>query len=224
MTAEEAPARRLPTRWIGVAIGIVILALATYAIVRQRSHASAAAAAMLAQANVTVARVQALDVAGHRVPIAFATAVSEGTMATTCHGLVPGAQLVVNTGKLAFGATVAVADYALDICKLSVAGGASRPAGLSLTPPRVGDRLQVVRSGPDGGLTLEDAVVTSLASTPDGNAIEIDKAPPPQGDGAAVFDAQGRLVGITTSVGSAERRGIVLPSAWIAAARSRAGK
>ncbi len=221
--AVPAPSRRLSARSIAAAIGVAALVIAAFFIMRNRSHATAVEDGILAQANVAVGRLQAIDVAGRRTPVAFATAVDEGTMATTCHGLTPSAQLVVNNGTLALGATVAIADYAADICKLSVAGGASRPATLSLVLPRVGDRLYVVTSGPDGGLALENAVVTNLVATANGKAIEIDKArPAPQGDGAAVFDAQGRLVGITTSVGSADNhRGIVLPSAWIGAARSR---
>jgi hypothetical protein len=218
-----APSRRLPARWVAAAIAIAALGIAAFVLMRHRSHATAVEDEIFAQANVAVARVQAIDVAGRKVPVAFATAVEEGTMATTCHGLVPGAQLMVNNGTLAFGATITIADYALDICKLSVAGGASKPATLSLALPRVGDKLYVVRAGPDGGLVLEIAAVTALVATANGQVIVIDKASPaPQGDGAAAFDAQGRLVGITTSKISADsRRDVVLPSAWIGAARSR---
>ena len=221
--AVPTPSRRMSARWIGVAIAIAALGVAAFMLMRHRSHATAVEDEIAAQANVAVARVQAIDVAGRRLPVAFAVAIQEGTMATTCHGLVPGSQLVVNNGTLAFGATVAIADYALDICKLSVAGGASRPATLSTGLPRVGDRVHVVRPAPAGGIAIENAMVTSLVATANGKAIEIDKAGPPQGDGAAVFDAQAKLVGITTSAGSGDiRRGLVLPSAWIAAARSRA--
>ena len=82
--------------------------------------------------------------------------------------------------------------------------------------------MYVARPGADGGVAIENAAVTNLVATANGKAIEIDKAGPPQGDGAAVFDAQGKVVGITTSAGSGDSsRGLVLPSAWIAAARSR---
>lgn len=217
-----APPRRVPTRAIAMAASIAVIAALLFVLLRPRPSDSALRAALTEQANVSVARLVAIDVAGARKAVGFATNTEEGAMATTCHGLTPGAQLVVNNGSTALGATIAIADYAADICKLSVASGASRPLTSALPLPRAHDRLYLSVPAPDGTLAIEPVEVKGTANIANGAAIEIDRAIAPGEDGAAVFDAQGRMAGITTSVGStADGRGVVLPAAWIAAARTR---
>ena len=209
-------------RTVAIALGVIaLLSAAIVLLLRPHSSASALRDQVAAQANVSVARLQAIDTAGRRSMLGFATAVEDGVMATTCHGITPGMQLVVNNGTLVFGATVAIADYAADVCKLSAAGGASRPVALTLPPPRGGERLYVVIAG-EAGLMPQEVKALGTVAVRNGAAIEIDRAIAPAEDGAAVFDSQGKLAGIATSAGStADGRGIVLPAAWITAARAR---
>ena len=216
--------KRLPVRTIAIAAGIVGLGIALFVILRPPGRAAAQLREEIAgQANVSVARLLAIDVSGRRKAIAFTTAVQEGIVATTCHGIAPGMQLVVNTGTLVLPATVAIADYAGDVCTLSVPGGASRPVGAMAPLPRPRDRLFVVVPGREGAVALEETAVKSIVTLPNGAAIEIERAVAPGEDGAAVFDAQGKLAGITTSAGSTgDGRGVVLPASWITGARSRA--
>jgi hypothetical protein len=216
------PQPKVSPRTIALVAGIVGLAIAAFLVMRPRPSATAFRDELTELASVSVARLHAIEMGGRRSALAWATTVDEGVMATTCHGITPGMQLVVDNGTHALAATVAIADYAADICKLSVAGGASRPVTASMPPPRARDRLYVVVPRADGALALEDATVKGPVALANGAAIEIDRAIAPGEDGAAVFDAQGKLAGITTSAGStADGRGVVLPAAWISAARAR---
>jgi hypothetical protein len=216
-------ARGLPMRWIAIGAGAILIAIAAVLTLRPRAPANVASRDEIgAQANVAVARLQAIDVSGRKSAIGLATTVDEGTMATTCHGLAPGAQLVVDNGTLTLAATVAIADAVLDVCKLTVAGGASHPVASMLVLPRVGDAIYVTSPKAAHGVAIDDARVSAIAATSNGKVIEIDKPVAAQADGGAVFDTHGKLLGIATSAGaSAGGRGVVLPSAWIAAARSR---
>src|SRR5207248_1924904 len=83
--------------------------------------------------------------------------------------------------------------------------------------------VSVARLQPsDTGLTPQEVKALGTVAVRNGAAIEIDRAIAPAEEGAAVFDSQGKLAGIATSAGStADGRGVVLPAAWITAARAR---
>jgi hypothetical protein len=216
-----AEPRGVPLRWIAIAAAATMLAIAAIVALRPRGPAATPRDAIAEQAGVAVARLLAIDVGGARRAIALATTVEEGTMATTCRGLTPGVQLLVNNGTLTLAATVAIADTALDVCRLSVPSGASRPPAQNTALPRVGDRLYVASAKADG-VALQEAAVSMIVPGTSGSLIGIDRPVAPDASGGGVFDANGKLVGIATSARPPDRAaGLVIPMTSVAAARSR---
>jgi serine protease Do len=218
---EARMPRRVRAGWVAAVAGLAAAAVIGVMVMPSQKTKAMPREALSEQAVTSVARVLSIDVAGKRTAVALATTVEEGSMATTCHGIKPGAQLVVNNGILTLAATVSIADNKLDVCKLSVPGGASRPPVQNAVLPRAGDRVHVAVATPDG-IVLEDASIVAVTPGPAGSLIGIDQPVAPGADGGAVFDAQGKLVGITTSAGvSGKISGLVIPIASVGAARSR---
>ncbi len=215
------PVRREPwPRWAGAAAGLAALVAATYftwhkPAAPSRDGAARTPAEILAAASFSVGSVQAIDLTGRSTPVALAVAIADGVMVTTCHGLAPGAQLVVRLAERVASANAAMADAGHDLCKLSVEGAGSRPFPLRPEPPRAGDAVFVVTFDNDK-LVARPATIRGLISTPRGNVIEIGSAVPPSASGAPVVDAGGRLVGImTTAHAFGAGRNVALPAAWL---------
>jgi S1-C subfamily serine protease len=162
-----------------------------------------------------VGYLQAIALSGRSAPAGLAVAIDEGVMVTTCHGLAPGAQLLVRLTARTAAARVAMADEEHDLCKLSVEGAGSRPLPLAGEAPRVGDAVYAVTFSNDGQVA-RPATIKALLSTAQGYVIEISIAVPPSASGGPVVDTAGRLVGIMTAPHAfGSGRDIALPAAWL---------
>lgn len=205
-----------------VAIGAILAAaVVVYLAMRNSTRSQTTEQQILSDASFSVSRVQKLDPSGGRTPLGLAFAIDEGVMATTCHGLPAGGSLAIDNGERANAARVAIADEVLDVCRLHVAGGASRAMVIGRDPPRPGDKLYVVHF--EGGkTTLEEGTSKGIVPTPDGNLIEISQAITPEMSGGPLIDADGRVVGIVSAPNRfAAGKSVALPARWIAEARTR---
>lgn len=146
-----------------------------------------------------VGRLESIGVSGQPQFAGLAVTTAPGEMATTCHSLPPGGQLEVYFQDGRSRAESARINRAIDLCLLQVATTGRETAKLRVGDPSNGEKLFVVAMD-DVKLPpyLVEARVVDLISESGGMAMKIE-AKQEFASGAAVFDTQGRLVGIITS-------------------------
>ena len=176
---------------------------------------------ILALAQESVGRVQAIEMSGRAVPLGLAIAVAPGAMVTTCHGIPAGAQLVVALGADRRSASLLIADESLDLCRLSV-DPPLVPIALAGRDPKPGDPIYAMGASARGGLALTQGEVKSMIPDSRGPMIELGMPVASEGSGGPVFDAYGKLAGIaTTSQSHGAGVSLAIPASWLARMRSR---
>jgi len=177
---------------------------------------------IMINASQAIGRVLSYEMSGRAVPVGLAVAVEPGAFVTTCHGIPAGSQIVVRTGEESRSASLALDDEQLDLCKLSVAGFNAKPLPIADADAKAGDKVYALGVNAKGDLALTEGSVKQVRATPAGGVIELSFPVAKTASGAPVFDAFGRVVGITTAP-HAFGPGIevALPAAWIAQMRSR---
>lgn len=171
---------------------------------------------VLATASGAVGRLQSVDMSGKTTPLALAFAAGEGTMLTSCQGITPGAQLMVNVASRSIPARVAAADDALGVCKLSISGGSIRTLTLTTIEPKVGDRVYVAKLGATGQVALADGRVSHVVDEKGARLVEPTMRANPDGIGAPLLDGFGRVVAVAAlSRDDGRVRHVALPAAWI---------
>jgi hypothetical protein len=146
-----------------------------------------------------VGRLESVGVSGKPQFAGLAVTTAPGEMATTCHSLPPGGQLEVYFRDGKSRAESARVDRARDICLLKVATTGRESAKLRVGDPANGEKLYVVALD-DVKLPpyLVEARMPVLIYESSGMAMKLE-AKQEFASGAAVFDTQGRLVGIVTN-------------------------
>jgi S1-C subfamily serine protease len=242
-TEEDEPAGKLPWAAIAIATGVVIAGLVFGLRIRPAKApapepepavveapkpvtppppAARTSQQILADALPSIARLQSFEMSGRAVPIGLALTIEPGVMITTCHGIPAGVQLVASVGGKTHSASLALTDEVLDLCRLNVPGFDGKPLAIAAEEPKVADKVYALGANATGDFALTEGVVKHLMKTPSGNVIEISIPIAPTASGGALFDTQGKLVGIGTTPHSyATGANIALPASWIAQARSR---
>ena len=206
--------------WAGIGAGLVVIAAALYFTFRtERAPAPAKAppveapkpvveappppkplpaATILAAATPSVGRLLSYDMGGQAKPLGMAVAIDRGAFLTTCHGIAAGSALVVRIGQESHSGSLAVADEALDLCRIAVPD--LRGAGLATgDEPKAGDRIYVMGANAKGEMALTEGSVKQLRPTPAGNVLELSVPIAPGASGGPVFDTYGRLVALATT-------------------------
>jgi S1-C subfamily serine protease len=145
----------------------------------------------------------------------------------TNHHVIDGATAIqITHGGRRFAARIAQFDAAHDLAILSVPGldqprVIQRPSSLV----QVGERVYAIGAPRGLELSLSDGLIAALrtensgsASEPGATILQTTAAISPGSSGGGLFDAQGRLVGITTfSAINGQSLNFALPTEWIAA-------
>lgn len=187
----------------------------------------ASAPERLAQAVApAVGRLERLQVSGAALAPGIAFSVEEGVMATSCHGLAPGTQLVVRMLGRRVPATVRSLDAASGLCQLSAPDTGSWPLTFTAITPRAGDRVFSTRADPAGEIVLVEGKVTRLVDTPQGRAVETTLRPVAGAAGAPLLDSQARVIAVASPLADGRESFVMPPDAWRGpmTARSAAGK
>lgn len=168
-------------------------------------------------ASLAVGRVQRLDISGNATPIGLAFAIDDGVMVTSCHGVSPTAQLVVNLAPRLSPARVAAVDERLGLCKLAAEGVGSRPLTMSGAMPRAGETVYATRVNAVGEVALIEGRVKRIVAEPNGNVIEATIPVVPERAGGPLLDVYGRVVAVASfSHADGQGRNMAMPAAWIA--------
>lgn len=164
-----------------------------------------------------------------------AVTVSSQTMVTNRHVLLPGHRYHVLVNGARHEAYMTTCDSVQDLCLLNVNGLEARPVEFAdANRLAVGDPVYAIGAPNEIGnvigvtavtkqksytplqLTLSNGLITALRPVEDGNVIQTNAAISPGSSGGGLFDAQGRLVGITTfGMRNAQGLNMALPVNWV---------
>lgn len=173
-----------------------------------------------------------------RVSVGSGVVIGRGRVVTNCHVLAAGiagegrSNEIVAEAKEAGQRTgrpvrVTGADPARDLCILDVPGLDAPVAALGSTRGlRVGQAVFAVGSPHGLELTLSGGLISALRKTGEEPIIQTDAAMSPGSSGGGLFDAEARLIGITSfGIRGGQNLNFALPVEWVrdAAVRSVSG-
>jgi tetratricopeptide (TPR) repeat protein len=145
--------------------------------------------------------------------------VASDQVVTNRHVVAEGVSLRIRQGSRTWPAIVTHLDADHDLCRLKAEGLNTSPVGVRRSSSlQVGERVYAI-GAPEGlELTLSEGLVSGLRDN-EGVRIIQTTAPVSAGSsGGGLFDAQGRLVGITTFiVAEGQNLNFALPGDWVLA-------
>jgi hypothetical protein len=142
--------------------------------------------------------------------------ISSGRVVTNYHVVKGGVSFQVGQGKQTFPATIYSYEEDKDICLLDANGIKANPVQIRKAASlKVGDTVFAVGAPPGVQLYLSEGVVGQLRGEPP--PIIQSTAPIfPGSSGGGLFDAEGRLVGLTTAkLKDGQNHYIAVPAEWI---------
>ncbi|MEO8388082.1 serine protease [Polaromonas sp.] len=169
--------------------------------------------------------VKTFDEAGRHIGTGSAVVIQAGTLITNCHVLVKARKVAVTRENVSYGATLEHADPARDLCQLKVANFYAPPVAIAAETPKVGARVYAIGNPRGWELTISDGLLSGIRRTDNGELVALQITVPisPGSSGGGLFDAQGRLIGITTLTRlDAQNLNFAVPAAWIADVPARA--
>lgn len=147
--------------------------------------------------------VSTFDAAEKRLGQGSAVVIAPGTLITNCHVLAKARGFIVRRDNVAFGATLEHADVERDLCQIQVKNFHAPAVEMAPTTElRVGQKVYALGNPRGLEVTFSDGMISALRRADDDRTVEMlqTTAPiSPGSSGGGLFDAQGRLVGITTS-------------------------
>lgn len=170
-----------------------------------------------ADASRSVGRVRSVDVSGKTVDTGLAFAISDTTLATTCAGLAPGAQILVRMPSRDAPARLTDADPASGLCKLTVDGGAGWPLPLGgRGAPRPGEKVYATYAAASGAVALIAGTVRQVRDDSRGRVIEVAMDATAAAEaGGPLLDARGRVVGVAAVLApEGPMHHVALPASW----------
>lgn len=167
----------------------------------------------------SVWRVLASSADGRALASGSGVVIAPETLVTNCHVLRGAAAVSIRQQSVTMPARLLHADAERDLCELKVAGLRAPAVAVAPEPARVGQRIYTL--GTPRGLesTLSDGLVSGIRpDAPGGGAIQISAPISPGSSGGGLFDEDGRLLGITTSViaGMAQNLNFAKPATLLA--------
>lgn len=218
-----------------IASGFMQRALLTVLVATSLPVGAQSANAVYNQVGRSVGIVLVSTFEGQLVGSGSAVTVAGQTMVTNRHVLLPGHRYQVYIGGATIDADVGICDSTQDLCLLSVPKLDARPvefADASLlsvgdpvyaigAPNEIGNIVGVSQATRQKSYTppqvsLSNGLITALRPVEDGKIIQTNAAISPGSSGGGLFDARGRLVGITTfAMRSGQGLNMALPVNWV---------
>jgi hypothetical protein len=212
------PDRRHRSRLRGIGIGVAGVALAGgYLVFLRPAPAPVAvvrtAEQILADASFSIGRLKAIDMSGRATNPGLALVIGENIVVSTCHGVTPTSQVIVDIAQREVPARVFDVDEETGLCRLIAKGVGSRPLEAAQAEAKAGDIVYAAKVDAAGKVALAQGTVKRVVFEPKAKVIESAASGP---GGAPLLDARGQLLAVSTG---AEGRHISIPAAWIAEAR-----
>ena len=164
----------------------------------------------------SVVVVRALDAQGKPTSQGSGVMLPSAQVATNCHVVKNGVRFQVGRDKQFFAAELRASDGEKDLCLLVAPGFAAKPVELGKAAAlKVGEAVYAVGSPQGLELSLSNGIVSQLRGGPP-PFIQTTAAISPGSSGGGLFDAEGRLVGITTFfLRGGQSLNFAVPAEWL---------
>ena len=170
--------------------------------------------------------IKTFDDTGRQIASGSAVVIGVGTLITNCHVLAKARKVSVTRDNVAYGATLEHADTARDLCQIKVANfNAPKAIIAPAETPKIGSRIYAIGNPRGLEMTISDGLLSGIRRTANDEFVALQVTVPisPGSSGGGLFDAQGRLIGITTfGLRDSQNLNFALPVAWIAEVPARA--
>lgn len=150
------------------------------------------------RAMVSLVKVRALGAHGGIGVMGGGVVVAPGLVATNAHVAAEGESVTVSRGVDSWQATGIRVDPDLDLCLLTVPGLPLPSAEPGPEEPRAGEVVFAIGFPGGRGLVVSAGRLRALWHYRDGRLLQSDVETHPGSSGGGLFDAQGRLLGLTT--------------------------
>jgi serine protease Do len=155
-----------------------------------------------------------------------AVVIGPGQLVTNCHVLRGARSVSVGRENMRFGATLEHPDTERDLCLLKVANFTVPAVTTAPTDSlRAGARVYAIGAPRGLETTISDGLLSGIRRNAAAavEALQISVPISPGSSGGGLFDAQGRLIGITNAgLRDAQNLNFALPAGWIAEVPARA--
>jgi len=160
--------------------------------------------------------VESLDAKGSSIAFGSGVVIAPGRVITNRHVIQDGASFRVEHGSEKWPAKLVGVAPDRDLAELSVTGLAAPPVTVrDSSSLAVGERVYAIGAPEALELTISEGLISGLRDFDKGRVIQTSAAMSPGSSGGGLFDAQGRLVGITTFyLKEGQSLNFALPAEW----------
>lgn len=146
-------------------------------------------------------------------------AIGSGRVATNCHITQGGRKIDVYAGEAQYPAMLVHVDEKNDFCVLGVPGFASKSIStVRSTPLKVGQPVYAIGNPKGLSRSMSERIVSAFRMRGGTRLVQTTAAISPGSSGGGLFDAQGKLVGITTfKLAGGESLNFAIPADLLAA-------
>lgn len=143
--------------------------------------------------------------------------IGPGQVVTNCHVVQDAVTIRVRSGEKEFPAAVVSGNISRDLCRLEVKDLAASSATIRVSADvKPGEQVHIVGNPLGFGLAVGSGLVSAIRRTGDDIRIYTSAPTSPSSSGGGLFDAQGRLIGITTArYLGAQNFNLALPAEWV---------
>jgi hypothetical protein len=163
--------------------------------------------------------VHTLDGQGRRLALGSGVVVGREQVITNCHVLRQASGIAISRGNVSYGAELEFPDAERDLCQLKVKELTAPPVPLgALATVKTGQRVYAIGAPRGLELTLTEGIVSSLRGGDDDSQplIQTSAAILGGSSGGGLFDASGKLIGITTFKMRGEQQfNLAVPVDWV---------
>lgn len=215
-------------RGVGAALLVLGCSLGAAQQLIEMSDTPLDAAELFERVTPSIWVVYAADAQGKPIASGSAVVIAVDTLVTNCHVLRDAARFAVRRGDTQLTAQQAEVDPEHDLCLLRVLR--LQAPSVLLAPEsslRPGMRVYAVGAPRRLEQTISDGLLSGLRRAEDGRLNMVQTSAPisPGSSGGGLFDAHGRLIGITTSgLKESQNLNFAVPSRLVEALSRRAGR
>ncbi|MDM0069905.1 serine protease [Variovorax sp. J31P207] len=158
---------------------------------------------LFARVSPAVWTVRTLDAQERPLRTGSAVVIAPGRLVTACHVLAKAASFVIRQDNVTYGATLEHPDVERDLCQIRVANFNAAPVPLAPAGAgRVGQKAYLAGSPRGVENTLGETMLTGLRGEDgDDRQLQLAAVLAAGASGGGLFDAEGRLLGITSAAG-----------------------
>lgn len=170
--------------------------------------------------------VDVFDAQGKRSGSGSAVVIGPGSLITNCHVVAKAKGFAVARENVSYGATLEHADPERDLCLLKVRNFTAPAVTIgNVDDLKIGSRVYAIGSPRGLEQTISDGLLSGVRKSGDGSftALQVTVPISPGSSGGGLFDARGRLIGITTfMLKESQNLNFAMPAHWIAEVPQRA--